>query len=207
MNGVLAPDGRRMVACESISSRAGIDAREEGLDLVVSERPEQPVGNHHGRRRSSDSRADTNDTNHVSPLASRAVKPGAYPAAFSRMMTHFSGAGGGPTLGPRTNSGSGSAPGAIGEPARVGYFVDGVDVLRAGVRRRTAGSDEQIDGEVVEESHVPRLSPRRILGVRVASDGVVVVKAAALRRRGGDRDGGASRVIRTSGRRAVRKFA
>ena len=51
----------------------------------------------------------SNDTNHVSPLASRAVNPGAYPDAFSRMITHFSGAGGGPTLGPRSSCSSGTA--------------------------------------------------------------------------------------------------
>src|SRR5688572_14079957 len=46
----------------------------------------------------------SNEMNQVSPLASRAVNPGANPADFSRMITHFSGAGAGPTLGPRTIS-------------------------------------------------------------------------------------------------------
>ena len=51
----------------------------------------------------------SNEMNQVSPLASRAVNPGAYPDDFSRMMVHFSGAGGGPALGPRTTSSTDTA--------------------------------------------------------------------------------------------------
>src|SRR6476660_124740 len=42
----------------------------------------------------------SNPRNHVSPLASFAVKPGFAPAVFSRTITHFSGAGGRPMTGP-----------------------------------------------------------------------------------------------------------
>ena len=50
VNGVLFPDGRRTVACGSISARLRIECREERLDLVVAQRPEQLGGDHHGRR-------------------------------------------------------------------------------------------------------------------------------------------------------------
>jgi hypothetical protein len=42
--------------------------------------------------------------NHVSPFASRAVKPGAKPDDFSRITVHFSLAGGGPGVDCRTMS-------------------------------------------------------------------------------------------------------
>src|SRR5262249_53546339 len=44
------------------------------------------------------------DRNHVSPLASLAVNPGAKPADFSRVIVHRSGLGARPVSGPRTTS-------------------------------------------------------------------------------------------------------
>ena len=43
----------------------------------------------------------SNSRNHVSPRASRAVKPGWAPEVFSRISTHFEGSGGAPMMGPR----------------------------------------------------------------------------------------------------------
>ncbi len=52
----------------------------------------------------SGSSEKSKERNQVSPLASFAVKPGEKPAPFSRISTHRSVLGGGPTLGPRTIS-------------------------------------------------------------------------------------------------------
>src|SRR5262245_40084856 len=46
----------------------------------------------------------SNSRNHVSPLASLAVKPGWAPAVFSRMSVHLDGSGGAPTFGPRVSA-------------------------------------------------------------------------------------------------------
>src|SRR3954463_5678632 len=46
----------------------------------------------------------SNEMNHVSPFASFAVKPGANPALFSRVMVQSSGLGAGLVFGPRTRS-------------------------------------------------------------------------------------------------------
>src|SRR6185503_15144430 len=46
----------------------------------------------------------SNDTNHVSPFASRAVKPGAKPDDFSRITVHFARAGDTPGVDCRTMS-------------------------------------------------------------------------------------------------------
>src|SRR5262245_55334418 len=55
----------------------------------------------------------SNDTNHVWPLASIAVKPGAKPPLFSRVMVQRSGLGGGPEFGPRTKSSAEAAGGRM----------------------------------------------------------------------------------------------
>ena len=51
----------------------------------------------------------SNERNQVSPLAPRAVNPGANPDDFSRMTVQRSAAGGGPRLVPRSSSSTGSA--------------------------------------------------------------------------------------------------
>ena len=44
------------------------------------------------------------ETNHVCPPASFAVKPAAAPALFSRVIVHEEGSGAGPSTGPATSS-------------------------------------------------------------------------------------------------------
>ena len=44
VNGVLAPDGRLTVAFGSISASSRIEGRDERLNLVVAERPEELRG-------------------------------------------------------------------------------------------------------------------------------------------------------------------
>ena len=78
---------------------------DEVLDLPVAKRPEDLVGDDDGAPiRPRDSPAASKLTNQVSPFGSVQVKPGENPADFARMIVHLPGAGGRPSIGPRTAS-------------------------------------------------------------------------------------------------------
>ena len=118
------------------------------------------------------------DTNHVSPLASRAVTPGANPDAFAVDLP-TSPTPAGTDVGPRgICSARHGAHGAI-----VNQLESGTSsiVLRfcAGVRRRASGRDEGIDGEVVEES-TSQGWVRAASRCRRRGDRVVVVAASCV---------------------------
>ena len=121
-----------------MSMLARVDRREERLDLVVAERPEDPGWRSPARRwRLRGSTADRTRGTRSRRWRPRAVNPGAKPDDFSRMTVQRSAAGGGPRLGPRSDlvHRQRARADAVGEPARVGHLVDRVDVLRARVRR------------------------------------------------------------------------
>ena len=114
-----------------------IECRDERLDLVVAERPEELRRDLHGAGAASGNSGMSNCTNQVWPFASRAVNPGLVPARFSRSRTHFSGAGRGVRVGAARQAFGRDAlrADAVGEPARVRHFIDGVDVAGGDVGR------------------------------------------------------------------------
>ena len=102
VNGVRLPFGRRSVAFGSNAMFFGSSVVRYDLDLVVAERPEDLGRDCDGLRWPLPrSMGDRTRRNHVSPLASRAVKPGCTPDVFSLITVHFDGSGGAPTIGPR----------------------------------------------------------------------------------------------------------
>src|SRR5206468_10621419 len=66
---------------------------------------------------------------------------------------------------------------AIGEPARIRYLVNRVDVEGACVRRRTSLDDEQVVGDFVEEIDLVRRRAGGISFLGLSSDRIVAVKA------------------------------
>ncbi len=82
---------------------------------------------------------------------------------------------------------------AVGEPARVGHFVDGVHVARTGVGRLVARGDEQVVRILVEQLDAERHGFGRVLALRFPGDRVVVVKLRTGRQDGHDRQCGQQR--------------
>ena len=69
-----------------------------------------------------------------------------------------------------------TCPDAVGEPARIGHFVDRVDVLRPDVAVLPAGGDGHVVREVVEETDVVLLGAGRVAGLRRRRQRVVGVE-------------------------------
>ena len=97
------------------------------------------------------------------------------------MMTQRDGSGGAPTIGPRTISSMVTGPGAdpVGEPARVGNFIDGVEVLRAAAGRLVAGLHEEVVDHLVQVPDFGDRGARRVLRLWLASDRVVAIETRA----------------------------
>ncbi len=173
-----------------------IESRDEGLDLVVAERPEQ-LGRDFdgaGARLGELGRVELQEPRLAVRIArgEAGIGPGRlfaqqHPSLRRRRGVRVDAAR---DLWRCHRRGAD----AIGEPARVRHVVDRVHVARAAVRRLARGVDEQVVRVFVEQIDGERLGAGRAATLRLAGDRIIVVehrtgrRGASRRREGGEHD-------------------
>ena len=174
------------MAFGSNSTCFGSKVRQERLDLVVAERPEDLRGDGDGARRAF--RVVRRIELEKPRLALRV------PCREARM--HASGllARENPPrrIGRRADVGAArhllgrdrGRSNPVGEPVRIRHLVDGVDVLRTHARRLVIRRDEQVVGHLVDRLDVMVDNSGRILRIRLTRDRIVAEEALTLCRCG-----------------------
>ena len=184
--GVRFPLGRRNVASGCDLHLLRIEGRQERLDLVVAERPEEFRRHHDGGRgrlgvvrrvELEEPGLTVGVPGRDAGVAARGLLPDDDPARRIRR---------GPDVGTTDNlvDRERSRPDAVGEPARVRELVDGVDVLRAPARGLASGQREEVVGQLVHQVDLRQCRAPGILRLGLAKDGIVAIKTRA---RGGHR--------------------
>ncbi len=158
-----------------------IDAGDEGFDLVVAQRPEEPRrdGDRGGRRLRVALRIEAEE-----PDAALAVF-GGEPRREARGLR----ADQRPAAGRRRCIGDLSFDDLLDsqvvrvdpvrEPARIRNLVDRVDILRAHVRRRVAPLREHVQEQIRDQIDVPRRDFRGVGGLGLARQRIVAVELRA----------------------------
>ena len=161
------------------------------LNLVVAQGPEQAHGDGHGtcRRARMSGRVELHEPPHAATVSRR--EPGG--RAFSL------GAHNGPLASRRSRRLVGTARDlvgahrsrvdAVGEPARVRHFVDGVDVARRHVGGRIARLGEQVQQQIGRQLDVHELGARGVLRLGFLREGIVGEESRQVRAARGHQPG------------------
>ena len=195
--GEIAVGERGPLAVRATHGRLGInldstriDLGQEGLDLVVAERPEQLVRDDHraGRALRVRGRVERDEPGLAAGVESS--EPRGEPRRLLANDHPFLRCWRRPDVGSADDivDGHRAASNSIREPARVGHLVDSIDVARAFVRRRALLGHEYVVGQVVREADVRGLRAGGVLGVRLRRDRVIAEEPGRLGRHRGARE-------------------